>query len=125
MSICRFAWDNSDVYVYGIGDGAYTCCGCTLTEAGFNGGVEATIRHLLDHLKAGHVVPDYAINLLLEEFNGEDYTDMFTPSHCKKCGVLQCDELEHGRILLPTIVGGAVYTYCQQCHNKYDERKVQ
>ena len=30
MSYCRFAWDGSDVYVFGSGDGVIECCGCSL-----------------------------------------------------------------------------------------------
>ena len=68
MSYCRFGYDGSEVYVYSGADGI-VCCGCRLDP------IEQTtfelhsemIAHLLEHRKAGHVVPQYAIDTLLEE----------------------------------------------------------
>jgi hypothetical protein len=71
MSYCRFAWDNSDVYVFGIGNNEFQCCGCLLQEHSsfYCNGQEAMIKHLLEHRKAGHVVPQHAIDRLKEELS--------------------------------------------------------
>lgn len=83
MSYCRFAWDNSDVYVYESESGL-ECAGCKLTSdfGGFTanegdlGDVDRTLNpasfmkmivHLRMHRAMGHVVPMYAPASLSEE----------------------------------------------------------
>ena len=70
MSYCRFAWDGSDVYVFGSGDGVIECCGCSLKgDLGRFASKTAKemIEHLLEHRKKGDCVPQYAIDRLKEE----------------------------------------------------------
>lgn len=66
VSYCRFAWDNSDVYVYESAQGI-ECCGCRLSKNWFVGTDVEMIAHLTEHLIAGHTVPKYAFDRLLEE----------------------------------------------------------
>src|SRR3990167_2126089 len=70
MSYCRFAWDGSDVYVYG-GEHGIECCGCGLEEHGTRTDTpEEMIMHLAEHKKAGHFVPLYAIERLWRDIEG-------------------------------------------------------
>ena len=68
MALCRFGSD-SDIYVYYSTHGGIECCGCTLVEGGmFNVASEAQmIVHLEEHRRAGHKVPDVALEDLLAE----------------------------------------------------------
>lgn len=68
MSYCRFAWDNSDVYVYG-GSNGIVCCGCSLTPDRWPETEDPLemVGHLLEHRRAGHTVPQYAIDELRDE----------------------------------------------------------
>lgn len=66
MSICRFWWDGSDVYLY-YSDRGVECCGCRLSENSQvfdEDDAEGVVAHLNAHVTAGHVVPPYAF----EEF---------------------------------------------------------
>ena len=71
MSYCRFAWNGSDVYVYGGSEGL-VCCGCHLFPDTFFTAQtpEDMIAHLAEHKKAGHFVPTYAIDRLWQEIEG-------------------------------------------------------
>lgn len=67
MSYCRFAWDNSDVYVY-EGSYGFECCGCKMLPS-FTCDTELEmIEHLIKHLEIGHTVPQYAFTGLLDEY---------------------------------------------------------
>jgi len=63
MSYCRFSHDKSDVYVFRNEHNLYECCTCKISESGYFTckKKEAMIKHLMKHRKAGHVVPEYAI----------------------------------------------------------------
>ena len=68
MSYCRFAWDGSDVYVFGNQDDMFECCGCSLKGGIFTCKTEKEmITHLLEHRKKGHCVPQEAIDRLERE----------------------------------------------------------
>ena len=69
MSYCRFAWDNSDVYVFGNAEGYIECCGCKLSDSREFQCKRAAdmIVHLQEHRKAGHCVPQYALDRSQEE----------------------------------------------------------
>ena len=60
MSLCRFGWDGSDVYVFYDVGGFINCCGCRLHDGSFHAGTEQQmIDHFREHEKAGdHVPPD-------------------------------------------------------------------
>ena len=59
MSLARFGWDGSDVYVYYDVGGFINCCGCHLGEKSFHANTEKQmIDHLREHQKAGHHVPN-------------------------------------------------------------------
>ena len=78
MSYCRFAWDNSDVYIYEGSDGLI-CAGCRLADhfvapvgddddaEDRKAGVKIMLTHLRMHQAKGHVVPMYAPAELAEE----------------------------------------------------------
>jgi hypothetical protein len=75
MSYCRFGWGGSDVYVYeDVSLGIY-CCGCALTPGGFIAGnpgadhvaADVMVAHLKEHRRAGHTVPQHAIDSLISE----------------------------------------------------------
>lgn len=97
MSYCRFGWDGSDVYVYADYRGQFCCCACSLNPSPpiENEGIEPPewlsplermrwhgplfpdstyvsteqemIDHLLEHRRAGHTVPQDAIDRLIDE----------------------------------------------------------
>ena len=82
MAYCRFG--DGDLYVYLHVDGALTCCGCLLgriDESGYGRSFYAKstdemIRHVGEHVTAGHDVPVSLIAELeadresIEEFIG-------------------------------------------------------
>ncbi len=67
MSYCRFS--DGDVYMYPHIDGYIECCFCSLAQPDgyrlqhFHNHKDA-LGHLLEHRKAGHHVPQYAIDRL-------------------------------------------------------------
>ena len=69
MSYCRFAWDGSDVYVFESSQGI-ECCGCRLGETFVTSMPEEMIQHLAQHRRAGHYVPDYAVEGLWSNIPG-------------------------------------------------------
>jgi len=77
MSYCRFSTD-SDIYLIATGDGRghprWECMVCLLAPEG-RGYVTATraamYRHLLDHRKHGHKVPESALDRLAQEISEE------------------------------------------------------
>ena len=69
MSYCRFGWNGSDVYVY-EGEGGIVCCGCRLGGFPSFGTEEGMIVHLGQHRRAGHFVPQYAIEGLWNAIPG-------------------------------------------------------
>lgn len=83
MSYCRFAWDDSDVYVIGTRRGSqdgFECVGCQI-EADLGGSwyFATTEQEMIDHLEYhrsefDHVVPQYAIDRLEAERDGQPYT---------------------------------------------------
>lgn len=74
MSYARFGYD-SDVYVFGLSDGGFECCGCRLSEATLASqrfdDRQDLLLHLQDHKAAGHKVPPYAITRLQEELTND------------------------------------------------------
>ena len=73
MSYCRFAWDGSDVYVYGNTNEKYECCGCRLDPVRWEyDTAEEMIVHLAAHRRAGQFVPRYAIEGLWEDIPGAE-----------------------------------------------------
>ena len=82
MSYVRFGKD-SDVYVYHHYQGFLECCGCILDPEGEGWSFPSfktrseMITHLEEHKKAGHDVPEYAIDRLKEEIEtiGDDVED--------------------------------------------------
>jgi hypothetical protein len=72
MSVCRFWWDGSDVYVY-FGSRGWECCGCKLgNDNSFGDDEEAMVAHLDRHVGAGHVVPTYAYEAFGAKHPDED-----------------------------------------------------
>lgn len=67
MSYCRFAWDGSDVYVFFNGDNEFECCACRLAGNFVCKTEKQMIKHLSEHRKKGHCVPQEAIDRLSEE----------------------------------------------------------
>lgn len=70
MSYCRFAWGGSEVYVFESERGI-ECCGCRFKD-GDNTFEEPEdmIVHLAKHRRAGHFVPDEAIQGLWDDIPG-------------------------------------------------------
>lgn len=80
MSYCRVS-PNSDVYMYDSGYGKIDCDWCDLTERKAPGFFPPTVtltsreeamNHLLEHRKAGHLVPQYAIDRLQNEIDNKE-----------------------------------------------------
>ena len=70
MSLCRFGWDNSDVYVFYDVGGVINCCGCHLGKMSFYADTEQQmIDHLREHQKNGDHVPEYVFDELAEAPN--------------------------------------------------------
>ena len=68
MSYVRFGQDDSDVYVYEHVDGYYCCCMCALEDCRDHHETPAAFdmaEHLRDHRRAGHHVPQWAIDRLV------------------------------------------------------------
>lgn len=80
MSYCRFCpadnpygWPASDLYVYLDCGGYLCCCGCRLTEGGFRADRTANmVAHVEEHKRAGHIVREDVIPLLLEDAEEND-----------------------------------------------------
>lgn len=72
MSLCRFGWDGSDVYVYYDVGGYINCCGCRIGSYDFHAGDEPMmIEHLREHQKRGDHVPAYVFEELSALLNGQ------------------------------------------------------
>lgn len=73
MSVCRFFWEGSDVYVFYHVDGYLTCCWCALSDEEYGDfrcdpyDDQAMVSHLQEHVEAGHTVPEHAF----QHFNAE------------------------------------------------------
>jgi hypothetical protein len=68
VSYARWGCEGSDVYVFATGD-YFVCCDCRLrdeTDATCKDEA-AMIEHLLAHRRAGHTVPESAIERLKQE----------------------------------------------------------
>jgi hypothetical protein len=68
MSLVRFGQDSSDIYMYENGDGI--CChGCALIVPSpeFTSSTEC-VAHLVDHEKAGHIVPTWLVEEVIHRF---------------------------------------------------------
>ena len=73
MSYCRWT-SESDVYVYESSGGFFTCCLCSLRTDGRDLNTKKRsqmIAHLKEHRKAGHEVPQWATDRLIEEIKIE------------------------------------------------------
>lgn len=66
MSYCRIGPD-SDVYLYKSGDNEWNCCICPVHMFERYTSINEILKHLLELKKAGHKVPDYAIERLEQE----------------------------------------------------------
>jgi len=90
MSYCRFSSKTykpypevnitipkSDVYIF-WGAGGLECCGCKI-EGNYSsrvfGGYSGMIKHLKEHIKIGHTVPDHVIPMLEEELENSAKKD--------------------------------------------------
>lgn len=78
MSYCRFS--EGDVYMYSnLSEMKIVCCACRLLDKdryGLRGNfsfdtLEEALKHLEEHVKVGHRVPEYAFRLLREEIKRE------------------------------------------------------
>ncbi len=70
MSYCRFAKNESDVYLLNHVAGYYECCGCHLNDNKISiqmNTIPEVLRHLNKHIEKGHLVPEYAFDRLEEE----------------------------------------------------------
>ena len=66
MSYCRLS--DGDVYMFPNMNEDITCCACSLVGKSIDFPTEReALMHLMVHRKAGHTVPQYAIDRLLEE----------------------------------------------------------
>jgi hypothetical protein len=75
MSYARFSHDGSDVYVF-ASDAGLECCGCWLRgdsrqPVTFRTTAEM-IAHLIGHVAAGHSVPRYCFDGLMEDADEND-----------------------------------------------------
>ena len=72
MSLVRFGSNGSDVYVY-ESDRGLECCGCWLdAEASpYFETADEMIDHLRQHLVAGHHVPSFVFDSLVDYVIGE------------------------------------------------------
>lgn len=68
MSYCRLSKE-SDVYVFAHAAGGIECCACSLNDGRYINcpTPEAMLRHLEQHQRAGHKVPQHAIERLQRE----------------------------------------------------------
>jgi len=74
MSYVRFGEEGSDVYVYSHAYGGFVCDMCRLEEENWTFVAmsrSGMIAHLREHIAAGHVVPECAIERLEEEIEAE------------------------------------------------------
>lgn len=73
MAYCRHSEKDSDLYVIASVMGNYECFACPLIKKPYTSKVLKTARgmynHLLKHRKAGHKVPQYAIDRFKKELN--------------------------------------------------------
>lgn len=83
MSYCRFAWGGSDVYVFESAQGI-ECCGCRFGKTFVTDMPEEMIRHLAQHRRVGHYVPDFAILALWEDVPGAQRPTKPEPSELTK-----------------------------------------
>lgn len=70
MSYARFGCDDSDVYVYADVRGGITCCGCAINDGDIVN-VKTSgymIEHLNNHRAAGHLVPDFTYEEIIEDY---------------------------------------------------------
>lgn len=77
MSYARFAWDNSDVYIFATYDGTIECCGCHINDGASitRDGPEGMLDHVKSHREFGDTVPSYVDERLEWEIAhpGEEY----------------------------------------------------
>lgn len=81
MSIVRWGYKGSELYIYDVSDTEHVCCGCCFNDpeeydhGGYLGQVwirgsfvcktyDEMIEHVERHIEADHSVPDYVINEL-------------------------------------------------------------
>lgn len=64
MSYARFS-DFSDVYVFAHVDGYVSCCGCLLSDNWEHHSAQDVVDHLIDHVEAGHRVPEALLDVTL------------------------------------------------------------
>ena len=60
MSYCRWG-DDSDLYIFGDGDG-WACCNCSIAVDAYFGTLAELKAHVQLHIDAGHKVPDYVMD---------------------------------------------------------------
>ena len=87
MAYCRKS-PCSDVYVLRTLDGGVECCGCELTETGYDSVYftteEEMLRHLEEHTSAGHKVPKKARWRLKMEAEGKDWVSVLNEKDKRK-----------------------------------------
>jgi hypothetical protein len=81
MSYARFS-ETSGVYVYAHYAGFIECCGCSLGEEWDFHSCEDVVEHMRDHVAAGHLVPEYLLNV--ETYDEHDFVAMCTSFMCRK-----------------------------------------
>ena len=70
MSYCRFAENESDVYLYDHVERYFECCACSLSGNRTStqmSTIPEVLRHLNNHIEKGDLVPGYAFARLEEE----------------------------------------------------------
>lgn len=76
MAYCRFG--DASVYIYPDCNGLLACCGCSMKPARADWYYHSTadmVKHLQEHIAAGHFVPDYVIPALWED-DKENFPDV-------------------------------------------------
>lgn len=67
MSYARFGCNHSNVYIF-LSHRGLECCGCPLrVKPECFKSTRSMVNHLVDHMFAGHVVPEHVIHQLIAE----------------------------------------------------------
>lgn len=71
MSYCRLS-KTSEVYMYKDVHGGIRCCFCPLEGTVYLATPEEALVHLAEHRRAGHEVPQHAVDQLFDEIWEEE-----------------------------------------------------
>ena len=74
MSLARFGWEGSNVYVFYHVHGGIACCGCSLDGDYRAASEEEMIEHLRRHVQAGECVPPRVFSELRHNRDTRDVT---------------------------------------------------